>query len=517
MERHDALVSSIAARVAYLYSEKRPFRIYHGSTNSTRSTTFSDDSSIDSSALNKILSIDTDSQTCLVESNVPMDVLVAQTLPLGLLPPVVPEFPGITVGGAFSGTGGESTSFRHGFFDQSVIWLEMILADGSVVTASASKLPSLFYGAAGTFGTLGIITMLEVGLMPAKSHVELTYTPVANFAHAQRQMASLAESSPPVDFIDALMFSESSGVVCSGILVDPKEHMNSGVLETVSFSKPWDQWFYLHAQEAISLETAAGTGKKELIPVAEYLFRYDRGAFWAGRFVFEWFGVPFNRLTRYVGNWLMSTRTLYHGLHASGLGNRYIIQDLCLPESTAGQFASWLHDNCHIYPLWLCPVKQNDRISMNPHIPSTSRSGWTTGEPMLNIGVWGGCSQNHDRISCNRQIEAKVQSLQGMKWLYADTYYTEQEFWSIYDREWYDELRTEYKASSLPEVFQKVKTKVIPAPWFPRDIRSALQVFRGEKTLRDVWHGLWSVWPLVGMKAIASALRQEEYLKRRSD
>jgi delta24-sterol reductase len=47
-----------------------------------------------------------------------------------------------------------------------------------------------------------------------------------------------------------------------------------------------------------------------------------------------------------------------------------------------------------------------------------------------------------------------------MKRLYADISYTEEEFWSIYDRTWYRELRSRYGAESLPDVYQKVRTIV---------------------------------------------------------
>lgn len=49
-----------------------------------------------------------------------MDRLVEETLKYGLIPPVVMEFPGITVGGGYSGTSGESSSFKHGFFDRTL-------------------------------------------------------------------------------------------------------------------------------------------------------------------------------------------------------------------------------------------------------------------------------------------------------------------------------------------------------------------------------------------------------------
>lgn len=71
---------------------------------------------VDTSAMSHILKIDTDNMTALVEPNVPMDSLVEGTLQYGLIPPVVMEFPGITVGGGFAGISGESSSFRYIYF-----------------------------------------------------------------------------------------------------------------------------------------------------------------------------------------------------------------------------------------------------------------------------------------------------------------------------------------------------------------------------------------------------------------
>lgn len=64
---------------------------------------------VDTSLLNNVLRVDTETMTALVEPNVPMDSLVQATLPFGLVPPVIMEFPGITVGGGFAGTAGESS------------------------------------------------------------------------------------------------------------------------------------------------------------------------------------------------------------------------------------------------------------------------------------------------------------------------------------------------------------------------------------------------------------------------
>lgn len=58
---------------------------------------------------------------CVCLSLQPMDRLVEETLKYGLIPPVVMEFPGITAGGGYSGTSGESSSFKHGFFDRTLL------------------------------------------------------------------------------------------------------------------------------------------------------------------------------------------------------------------------------------------------------------------------------------------------------------------------------------------------------------------------------------------------------------
>jgi len=117
MRRHQESVAHIAVRVQHFSLHQNPFRIYHGSTNSTRPSKKRLDQMVDTTSLSSILKVDTDTNTALVEPNVPMDKLVEATLQYGLIPPVVMEFPGITAGGGFAGTSGESSSFRHGFFD----------------------------------------------------------------------------------------------------------------------------------------------------------------------------------------------------------------------------------------------------------------------------------------------------------------------------------------------------------------------------------------------------------------
>lgn len=107
MEIHRHEVFQISAQVKQFHQRREPFRIYHGSTNSTPPSQRRQDRMIDISNLNHVLQVNTEVKFALVEPNVPMDALIKANLPHGLVPPVVMEFPGITAGGGFTGTAGE--------------------------------------------------------------------------------------------------------------------------------------------------------------------------------------------------------------------------------------------------------------------------------------------------------------------------------------------------------------------------------------------------------------------------
>jgi delta24-sterol reductase len=101
MEAHKTTIATLASQVAKFNASNTPFRIYHGSTLSTRQSTRKRNEVIDVSSLNHVLQFNKAEKTVLVEPNVPMDKLVEATIAQGLLPKVVMELPNITVGGGY--------------------------------------------------------------------------------------------------------------------------------------------------------------------------------------------------------------------------------------------------------------------------------------------------------------------------------------------------------------------------------------------------------------------------------
>jgi delta24-sterol reductase len=494
LDRHAKTVSDISARVRGFHERGEKFRIFHGSTNSTRQSTLKKNL-VDTSSLSRVLHVDKKRKTCLVEPNVSMDRLVEATLKYGLVPPVVMEFPGITVGGGYSGTSGESSSFKHGFFDRTINYVEMVLADGEVVTISPTEKADLFNGAAGAVGTFGVTTLVELELHEAKKYVETTYHPVSSMSDAIAKLKTFT-ASPDLDYIDGIMFSKTQGAIITGRMTDS---LKDGV-RVQRFSDARDPWFYLHVQDAVS--KSAGT-TTEAIPLAEYLFRYDRGGFWVGASAFKYFKFPFNRLTRWWLDDFLHTRMMYTALHASGHSKKYVVQDLALPYSTAEKFVDYADETFGIYPLWLCPLKQNPLPTIHPHSAEYEADG-VTPKQMLNIGLWGRGPENHaEFLRKNRDLEHKLQELGGMKWLYAHTYYDEDDFWGMYDREWYDKLREKYGATSLPSVYDKVKVDV-----------DALKKAEAENS-SSLLRSLMNIWPFSGLYGIKKAIESKTYLAAR--
>ncbi|HSW88363.1 MAG TPA: FAD-binding protein [Candidatus Saccharimonadales bacterium] len=442
-EKHKLQVSEISEQVKDFYKQKKKVRIYHGSTNSTRTQKFQKNAFVNTSNLNHIISINFSEKYAIVEPNVSMDRLVKETMKFGLVPPVVMEFPGITVGGGIQGGAGESSSFKYGGFHHTCLEYEIILGNGNVVKASREENADLYWGTACSYGSLGVITQVKIKLIPARKYVLLRYNRISSFSEAIKKLESAVKTN--IDFIDAILFSREQGTIMTGMLTDEKKRFL-----ITKFSKAKDDWFYTHTENV----TKKCNIWEEIIPLEDYLFRYNRGAFWVGRYAFQRLKLPFNRVTRFLLNPLMKTRTLYRFLQAINISQRQIVQDLCLPKETTLQFLEFIDKTTNIYPLWLLPGKlaiKDDKLS--PGYLKTTLS--------IDVGVWGKVKGDYAQmVALNRNIEKTLTKLGGRKVLYAHQYYPKEEFWKIYDEKWYRNLRKKYHAEvTLPDVYEKTYVK----------------------------------------------------------
>src|ERR1019366_7792495 len=121
---------------------------------------------LDVRAFDHVLSIDAERLTADVEGMITYEALVEETLDYGLLPAVVPQLKTITVGGAVSGLGIESSSFKFGLVHETVEAMEILTGSGGIVACSASGNSDLFFGFPNSYGTLGYALRLTIRLVP---------------------------------------------------------------------------------------------------------------------------------------------------------------------------------------------------------------------------------------------------------------------------------------------------------------------------------------------------------------
>src|SRR5437016_6238718 len=131
---------------------------------------------LDVSAFGHVLSVDPVTRTARVGGMTTYEDLCDATLPHQLMPLVVPQLKTITLGGAVTGLGIESTSLRNGMPHESVTAMEILTGDGRVVTATAAgEHAELFRGFPNSYGTLGYALSLTIELEPVAPFVHLRH------------------------------------------------------------------------------------------------------------------------------------------------------------------------------------------------------------------------------------------------------------------------------------------------------------------------------------------------------
>ena len=194
-------------------------------------------------------------------------------------------------------------------------------------------------------------------------------------------------------------------------------------------------------------------------------------------------------------------------LHRIGdelLARTYVVQDFVMPDAgAAAALAASATRLTGIYPLWVCPVRAlNAGQGAGETRPGTCGFGFPVraarhGGMCYNVGVYGpphgGAS--FDPVELNRALEARVTALGGRKMLYAQSFYTEDEFWPLFDRPAYARVRARYGADA---VFGEIADKPLLGPKRLAALRGVKEVdFTHCLVPMAKWYlSLWAQWLL---------------------
>ena len=124
----------------------------------------------------------------------------------------------------------------------------------------------------------------------------------------------------------------------------------------------------------------------------------------------------------------------------TGVHPESVIQDVDIPLERAAEFLEFFHAEIGILPVWICPIRAppaSERFPLYPLKPDAL---------YINFGFWDVVRDRtpHPPGHFNRKVERKVDALGGIKSLYSESYFTEDEFWAVYDRDAYRALKKRY-------------------------------------------------------------------------
>ncbi|KRE22480.1 FAD-binding oxidoreductase [Agromyces sp. Soil535] len=416
-----------------------PVRLAKRTSNLFRARAKSDAAGLDTSGLTHVIAVDPAARTADVAGMCTYEDLVAATLPYGLAPLVVPQLKTITLGGAVTGLGIESTAFRSGMPHESVLELDILTGAGEVLTASRDERSDLFRAFPNSYGTLGYAVRLRIELEPVQPFVALTHLRFHALVDLVAAMDRIIETGRldgvQVDYLDGVVFSADESYLCVGV--------QTGASGPVS-DYTRQQIFYR------SIQHDEGATHDRLT-IHDYLWRWDTDWFWCSRA----FGAQHplirrfwpRRYRRSSSYWkLMSLEQRF------GIGDRLerlkgrpprerVVQDVEVPIERCAEFLDWFLANVPIEPIWLCPLRLRDDggwplYPLRPH------------RTYVNVGFWATVPVGRSDGETNRLIERKVGELDGHKSLYSEAYYSREEFDERYGGETYRAAKQRYDPDS---------------------------------------------------------------------
>ncbi len=169
--------------------------------------------------MNRIIEIDRENMMATVEAGVPLMEFYEAVEKEGFFFPPHPGEESAFIGGAAATNAGGARAVKHGVFRNFIRGLEVVLADGSIITVGGKFIKnstgySLLNLMIGSEGTLGVITKVIIGLVPPPDVAYTLIVPFINLHKAIRVVPEIIKSGImplAVEFIeqDVITLSEN--------------------------------------------------------------------------------------------------------------------------------------------------------------------------------------------------------------------------------------------------------------------------------------------------------------------
>ncbi len=395
---------------------------------------------VDLSKFNKPLYVDTKAKTLEVQGLTTMNNIVDFCLPHGLLPLITPELKHITIGGAIVGIGIESNCYKYGFVHDSLLEADVLLPDGTIVTATATnEYSDLFYGLPNSYGTLGYVLRAKIKLRNATKYVSLH---TQKYSDSKSLLAAIkrATQDTSIDYVESLVYDAKTMFLTVGEQVKtlPNGEKLSSIYGSSIFykdiSKPGDMY----------------------LPTKEYIFRYDPEWFW---------NVPeskFYNLYRRIAppalrnSGFFTRYNAFRSRHVSQIETdnslERLIQDWEVPWPQAQGLLDFGLANIDMagHPWLITVIKTPAKATCYPMQANTL---------YLNLGSYSFVKKliGKEPYYNTKIMDDYCFEHDGIKMLYSSSFMSQAKFNKIYAGEKYKQLKQKYDSGKLaPTTFEKI-------------------------------------------------------------
>jgi len=392
-----------------------------------------DNVQIDLNPFNRVINIDGENRVADVGARTTYEDFVKAVLPYSFMPAVVPELKTITVGGATTGIGVESSSFLEGLVHETIEEIEVLTAEG-VLTCSEKENSDLFYGFPNSYGTFGYALKFKARLIPVKNFVKLEHI---RYDRSRLFFEDIEEfsSQSNINFVDGTVFNNKEMYITLGKFEDEAMEVSDYTRNDIYYKSIRDNEF-------------------DHLTTSGYLWRWDTDWFWRS----DDFGVQNKRLRKVLPKFLLGSKNYQKIMRLShkipSLTNKkpfeWVIQDVPIPIENCAKFLDFLQSKIGISPIWVCPTRKlkEDKWPLYPMSPNTF---------YINFGFWGKVQKfEEDDNHYNKLVEDKIEELGGIKSLYSTSFFDEKKFWKIYGGKKYEKLKSKYDPNSrFRNLFEK--------------------------------------------------------------
>jgi hypothetical protein len=387
---------------------------------------------LDLSNLNRVIDINYKDGYAEIEGSVYVCQVLDKLVKQGWIIQIPVDMYHLTFSGLIAGVGGGSSSFRYGFIHETILEMDVLTANGEVITCDRNRNSELFYAIPNSLGTMGYITRMKLKIRTAAPYVKVSYL---RYTEPHKYFEDLDKycKDDSIEFLDGTILGANDLVLIVG---------------NFAHFVPEDEKLY-DKTHIFWQDLANKSIETQYFTLYDYVWRWDPDMYYTTMDTPAW--TRNGKLRKYVPQKMLRS-TIYRKI--ANLVNfehqALDCNDVFIPMEKANEFFSWYVEKYKLYPIYICPVRCKENFTL-----------WNECY-FCDFGIGYGVNLDVRPEGIDDQLEEQMLKYGGRKLLYTVVHNSEDDFWNTLgiDQNVYYRLKDKYDENKrFPTVYEKVSRR----------------------------------------------------------